>query len=285
MTNGQLSISLNLQGLWGKLCADLQSLFDTLSLLEAGASHVTQEQVNAAPTFMKLAPSENTRVPHEEVRANALDWLTRGFIRDASESAALFLDECLKVCALITLAAKRTASGAEVKAVLDDGPKKFHKLNFPTKLATLESEYGVTSALTPHIKSINRVRACLVHRMGIVGPQDVDGDAKLTLTLKKLALYVTEPNGPRTVLDRPTHLKDGGLVEAGLEDTTRVFDLGEKIHLSAMETYAAVVTYIFFSQAMATSVEAFARRLGIPITGLIAAETEIQAGDKIIDKN
>lgn len=123
MTEPTLQINLNFAALWSGFFVKLQHLLDGVSLLEAGAASVTEEQVAANRGFMSFHPSENSQLPFPQAMEFAQDWLLRAFLRDSIEITGLFIDECLGACALIQLAAKGKVNGGEVNHVLNDLPR------------------------------------------------------------------------------------------------------------------------------------------------------------------
>lgn len=265
MTDPTLQINLNFAALWSNFFIKLQHLLDGVSLLEAGASVVTEEQVSAKRGFMSFSPASNSQLPFPHAIEFAQDWLLCAFLRDSIEITGLFLDECLSVCTLIQLAAKGKVSGSEVHHVMNVLPEKYHKLHFPEKLARLEREFGVRSPFTSHVSSLNRARTCVVHRLGIVSPLDVNEDNGLVVTWRTTQMVAREiASGKELVLDRPGLLVENeSMVEMRFIDHQRRFALGEQVKLTPFEIYSCIVTFWAFGTSTAEAIENFSRSLGL----------------------
>jgi hypothetical protein len=90
MNDPTFQFSLNLAALWSAYFRQLQHLLDVITLLQAGCSFVTEEQIESNHHFMKFQPSSSSRLPLPEARAKADDWLVKSFLRDSIEITGLF---------------------------------------------------------------------------------------------------------------------------------------------------------------------------------------------------
>lgn len=267
MSDAVVKVELNLAGLLGRYFSRLQRLFDISMFLKSGCAELQEGELRDLGTLMVFHLASGDRPPFEEMRAQADQWLLRGFFRDAMEHTGLFLDECLTACAFIELSARKKATGAELKQLLSVGPKKIHKLHLPQKLEKLERDYGIDSPLAAHILSMNKLRACVVHRLGVVSALDVDDSASLRVRWRTTRLTARgETSGHEVLLDRPgVHITEGSVIQLQFIDHEKAFALGEKIELSAEEVHACLVTFFHFGQSTAQLVEAFAKRLGLEL--------------------
>ena len=244
-----LSINLNLTGLSSTFARKLQHMLDVLRVLEVGVSFVTQEQVAEAIQFMSFQPANGAQLGHDEAKQAAQNWLLSAFLRDAIEATGLFLDECLRVCALIQLAAKRRTNGAEINQVLNVLPQKIHKLHFPDKITKLERDFGVHPAWSDHVLALNKARTCVTHRLGYVSKLDVDESQELVITLRTMRMVAREiGSGKELLLDRPGLLIEAdSMVEMSFVEHIRRFPLGQRIELTHFELYSLIVTLWSFA--------------------------------------
>lgn len=265
MTDPTLQINLNFAALWSNFFVKLQHLLDGVSVLEAGASVVTEKQVSDNRSFMSFSPANNSCLPFPQATQFAQDWLLRAFLRDSIELAGLFLDECLSVCALIQLAAKGKVRGSEVNHVMTVLPGRHHKLHFPEKLARLEREFGICSPFTSHVSSLNRARTCVVHRLGIVSPLDVNEDNELVVIWRTTQMVAREiESGKELVLDRSGLIVENeSIVEMKFIDHQKRFSLGEQVKLTPFEIYSCIVTFWAFGTSTAEAIEGFSHSLGL----------------------
>lgn len=263
MDKPTLQVSLNFAALWSNYFVKLQHLLDGVSVLEAGASVVTEDEVSENRSFISFSPASKSRLPFPQAKEIANDWLLRAFLRDSIEITGLFLDECLSVCALIRLAAKGKVHGSEVNHALADLPRRHHKLHFPEKLSLLERDFGVRSPVTSHVLSLNRARTCVVHRLGVVSPLDLTEENELVVTWRTTQLVAREiESGKELVLNRSGLLiENDSMVNVKFIELEKRFALGEQIRLTPFEVYSCIVTLWAFGTSTAEAIERLAHSL------------------------
>ena len=265
MTDSALQIHLNFSALSTDYFRRLQHFLDVIRLLETAVDEVTEEQVLEKKQFMSFSPAHGAELQHEEARHRARIWIQTGFLRDSIEATGLFIDECLSTCAVVRISALGRIKGAELNHVLNVLPQRHHKLHFPEKIARLEREFGINSRWVPHVISLNRVRTCLVHRLGKVTVLDVDDTHELVAlwrTTKLVARGTT--TGKQVLLDRSGILiEEESMVEMNFLDHKRTYAIGEDIKLSSVELYSTIVTLWSFGVSCVEGVETYARSLGI----------------------
>jgi hypothetical protein len=90
--------------------------------------------------------------------------------------------------------------------------------------------WNLKNAFRDAVDATGLVRNCLVHRMGMVSPLDVEADGTLKLTYRALELYSPKPDGSgETIIDRPgVPGEPGAPIMMRAVDRTRVFQLGER---------------------------------------------------------
>jgi len=267
-----IKIDLNFEALRGKYFQKLQQQLDVISLLIGGARAVTLDQVNEAKGFQNFSPSANTVFDHETARRKALEWLQGALVRDCIEATGLFLDECLTTCAVLELSKKGVANIIELKHVFEKLPIQHHKIHFPEKIATLNRKHGIAPAHTEFVISLNKLRACLVHRLGEVSHLDANENGILVgrwlsskLVLRGLEtgteLVLTGPGGG---LDEESHL------EMHIIEHTRSFKIGEVIDLSDYEMFSTIFTLWQFGVSCVEKLEAYAKELGLTVNQPVA---------------
>jgi hypothetical protein len=90
-----LNIHINLAALQATFFRRLQHQLDVIKVLQVGCELVTAKQVEEQREFGSFVPANGAQLKHKDAKAEAQDWLLRGFLRDAIEATGLFLDECL----------------------------------------------------------------------------------------------------------------------------------------------------------------------------------------------
>ncbi|MCC9597040.1 MULTISPECIES: hypothetical protein [unclassified Rubrivivax] len=255
---------INLIALQGDYFRRLQHQLDMTKVLQVGCSTVSAENIAQAQDFGSFEPANGAQLSHEEARNLAHDWLVRWFLRDAIEATALFLDECLKICALTELATRGRATGEELDRVLNVLPHEHHKLPFPTKIDRLASRHGVRPATASFALSLNRARRCLVHRLGLVTEADVDQSGLFRISfLRAKAIAVGKLSGTETEIDRPgIQITEESSLTLRLDEHIIDFRAGEIIKLSPREIYDTIITLWRFGIDMGLSIAEYTSRSG-----------------------
>ena len=93
MPSDPLNVHIDLAALQGNFFRRLQHQLDVTKVLQVGCESVTAEQVAEQKEFGAFVPANGAQLKHEDARAEAQDWLLRGFLRDAIEATGLFLDD------------------------------------------------------------------------------------------------------------------------------------------------------------------------------------------------
>lgn len=260
-----LNIHIDLVALQAIFFRRLQHQLDVTKVLQVGCENVTAEQVIEQREFGTFVPANGAQLSHEDAKAEAQDWLLRGFLRDAIEGTGLFLDECLQVCEIMPVTAKGSAKGAEVHKLFHELPRINHRLHLPQKLEKLDRQFGITTRFNANVLSLNRARTCVVHRLGTVSALDIDVTGVLRLGFQHTQFVARgRESGRELVIDRPGIVTtEESVLELRFIESERVFQLGEKVRLQAHELYDTIITLWRFGTAAALAVEDYGRSLGI----------------------
>lgn len=269
MADQTVQIRLNFAALWSSYFIKLQHLLDTVTLLHAGATVVSEEHIRNNGTFMRVDPARNERLGHVQTVELAHKWLIRSFLRDAIEVTGIFMDDCLAACSAIDLAVKGRVTSAEFDHAINVLPLKRHKLHFPEKLVTLERSFGISTPLAPFVLSINRARTCVVHRLGAVSSQNVDLNNELVVRWYTTQFSARElESGKVVLLDRPRILiEQESMLQMQLVEHERRFHVGTQLSLTDHESYSTIITLWRFGISMSEAVEKYAQGKGIQVDG------------------
>jgi len=265
MPSDPLQIHIDLSALQATFFRRLQHQLDVTKVLQVGCEQVTAEQIAEQMEFGRFIPANGAQLAHEDAKTEAQDWLLRGFLRDAIEGAGLFLDECLQVCEVMPVVVKGTAESVELHRLFHDLPRINHRLHLPQKLEKLERQFGVTTRFNGNVLSLNKARTCVVHRLGIVSPLDIDETGALKITFQHVR-YVArgQETGQELVIDRPGIVtSEDSMLELHFVDNERRFQPGERIRLQAHELYDTIITLWRFGLATAEALEAYGKSIGI----------------------
>ncbi len=197
--------------------------------------------------------------------AEAQRWYLCTVVRDAVECTHTFLEECRLVCAFFSLSARGTPStGVNYHRIVGVEAQKFPSLGLPDKLKRLQEDFSVSSELEAHVLSINTMRNCLVHRLGIVADRDVDANGELVILWRSIDLVAQSPDGIQEIaLDQEARIEAGWTVIALVTDKSKVFRKGERIELSYEEITHTFSSLMNFATTLGQSIEGYGKHIGI----------------------
>jgi hypothetical protein len=261
----QVRVSINLSALQGTFFVQLQRLLDILAVSLAGLERVDDVAYAGFSPFFTLAPAQNERLTRSSAVAEAQRWYLCTVVRDAIEFTHAFLEECRLVCAFFSLIARGTPiMGADYHRIVGAEAQKFHGLGLPDKLKRLREDFSVASELETHVLSINTMRNCLVHRLGIVADRDVDANGELAILWRSIDLVAQSPDGTHEiVLNKDTIIEAGWTVIVRVTDKRKVFRKGERIELSYEEITHTFSSLMSFATTLGQSIEGYGKRIGI----------------------
>lgn len=172
---------------------------------------------------------------YSEVQPAAEDWHMRACLRDAMEIINDALDTIWREVVLVAGLATEPLAGA------------FHKNNLPAKVEHLQG-IGISSRYAGHVLSINRLRACLVHRRGVVGPEDVSPDGTLVVEWRQISAVGRGPEGEVHVRDHHPgeKVQSGWTYSYSSGETKRVFLVGERVDVTFTELAGAYLSLFGF---------------------------------------
>ena len=164
-------------------------------------------------------------------------WIIAGGFRELIEHLCLLLD---KVFVIV----KRMPDGPQTCSM-----RAFSKFGLDKKIRVLANDYGITSGYDEAFASLYKVRNCLVHRLGIVGMEDVV-QGELILRFHAPKIFIVTSSGEVDIHQEPKYAKPIECPEGGEVKMTpfmlheRRFQAGKAIDLSPHELHQI----LFFSQ-------------------------------------
>jgi hypothetical protein len=267
MSDSKIVINLDFNSSRGHFLRAIQHQLDIVTLLISGAQRVTAEECEPQG-FHNFMPAHGAKLPLEDARKNASEWLNTSFLRDSVEATDQFLGRCLSFCAAIELAGKGGASMEALHHVISVAPQKHHKLHFPAKVAELENKYGVRPTFVEHVLSLNKVRTCLVHRMGKVTKLDADENGRLVAkwVTSRMVLRGLETGTQLVLTESGQGLNEQSMLEVHIVEHEKVFNLGENVSLAPYDIFSTIFTLWRFGLACSEAIEQLATRSGLPVS-------------------
>jgi len=262
----RLTVHLDFNSSQGEFRRTLQHQLNVVTLLTVGARKVSAEEIEPQG-FHNFSPAYNARLSEDLARAKAFEWLNSSFLRDSIEATDQFLGRCLSFCAAIDLSTKGLTPAELVEQLESVIPKKHQKLHFPAKIRELREKYRVQPQLAEHVLSLNRVRTCLVHRLGKVTEADTDDQGRLVAKwLSSQMVLRGLETGTQLVITQPgPGLNEKSKLEMHIVEHERIFRLGEHVALAPYDIFSTIFTLWRFGLHCADSIQAFAESAGIRI--------------------
>lgn len=270
MSDVRVQVSIDLNAIEGATRRSLQHAKDVVRFARAGSKLVDATAYDDPGAFLSFDPAENLRLSLSEVKAATEIWLVTHVVRDLVDTTSAFLEQARACCAYFGLASKPTATWSDFQAVQEESAA-FHRLGLPDKLKLLESHFEVVSDFQPHLLSLNRVRNCLVHRLGKVGERDLDSGGKLELTWIEISLQAVSPDGATVKPIAAEEVIDAGwALDLITGPQSRSFRLGEQVSITYEELMGVLLSTSSAISSYVRSVESFAKRRGIKFNAATA---------------
>lgn len=264
MSEEKLVIDLNFESSRGHFLRAIQHQLDVMNVLHAGVRNVTVEESEPCG-FNNFSPAHGAQLSHDEAKAQAMMWLNTCFLRDSIESTDQFLGRCLSFCFAINMAKSGRVTTTDLDEMVRFSPQRHHKLHFPAKLKALDEKYAVKPHFSEHVLSLNKVRTCLVHRLGKVTDLDTNRDDLLVAKWisSKMVLRGLQ-TGTELVLTEPGQgLEEEAQLEMHIVEHERAFQIGTSIVLEPYDVYSTIFTLWRFGLACSEAIENYARQSGM----------------------
>jgi hypothetical protein len=249
-----INIDVNLPALLGKLQVGLQRLGDLVIIGLVGSPKVEESDYREPREFASLQIASNERMSLSKAREAFRTWCLKNSFTEAIDLVSAFLEDCRTIAALFRL--RGTCTGTDLNKVYIEDAKKFHEFGFPAKIEHLRKDFGIASQFEDHVVSLNRARNCLVHRLGIVSPKDINASGRLVVTWHSLNLIaIDNSTGRETILVEPTVFESESQIAARIGPYRREFRIGDRILFDRNEHKHTVFTFYVFALELVQTLE------------------------------
>lgn len=210
----------------------IQVTFDVSDLTNDFLCHIKQVMEGIAiiynsieasnVNFSKPLPTDNLPIiindnkpplSVEERKAKIVDWIVEKGFEETIVGINKILKKAYIFSSYINVSKLNRAKNLkELQVELNKIKRNSEKFHLPELIKNVEDNFGVKLKYREEIESINKVRACLVHRNGIVSEKDINSEGSLLLkwiSIKSYALI----NGKETLINYELR-KDPILVES-----------------------------------------------------------------------
>lgn len=194
MKSEKKTIQFNLNYPFNTFSFELQKISD---LVIASINSFNNYQGPYYPESLELfyfLPWAQERISEEQIPNEFRIYVIRSGIRDALEVFFLYLCYIDTLCESMKLKEDYVKFGNNRRIDFGQVFREFEKKHFPSKINELEKNYGFDIWYKEELLSINQLRNCLVHRLGMVSSKDCNDSNCLKLKYLSFQL-VYEENG------------------------------------------------------------------------------------------
>jgi len=224
-------ININLDSLLGEL---QQSLQRVICLAGAGLQNIDvidSKKLYVPTNRIQFIISKSINWDDQTAKDEYLQWVLTNSFRDSIESLSMFLESVHEVLSYWALNEKQNKgmqlTGEDWNSIVNKDPQKFHRLGFPDKIEHIKNEHSFIfdECLSNHIISINKARNCFVHRGGIVSHKDLTNERTLTISYRRMAMFLQKEDGLTDLVIGMVAEKDSVIVVRN-QDEEISFELG-----------------------------------------------------------
>ncbi len=229
---------------------------------DPGASDISLPDAS----HLRLLPDPLPETTLTEAKVEFGIWIVSNGLREAIETFEVFLERAYSA-ALSIEAWKAGALEQECDLVpFNKRAKAFSYLGAEKRLDCLSRDFELTTQYGSDIVTVQNVRNCLTHRLGIVRHEDVGSTGILVVRWHALELFGVNPDGSEFIppLDSfPIEFPEGSPVSVRQAPRQRRFNLGERLVLSPGELKEICFTFRFAIDEIRAALVAYAQQMGV----------------------
>jgi hypothetical protein len=232
----------------GAICREVAFGLTAIEAASPSSTHVpgawfqTGVELQAAPKYPEIRDATKRR-------------LLQGGLRDCVEALALMLEDVREIVELSCMTQKGTLTEAEYRRIAPKQREAFHELPIRDKLKKLQNlGLSFPPLFEPFLLSLNALRTCLVHRLGIVGPKDCRKGPMVVRWLRLQILVHTDSG--RVPVTPPFLPEPGQKIDLDQEDTSRSFQVGDTVNITAQEFTEMAFTFFMLGEDVIHATEA-----------------------------
>ena len=235
----------------------------------AAAKALPDGQTKMPDVFVHMRFSEPL-VASENVRQNLACWITATGLREGIEALEGFVNEVRFILGLQAERGLKAEEDTTLPRLLREARSKhlrdFERKAWKNKIGVLRSRFGLRVDLTKELLSINKVRNCLTHREGIVSEHDINDTKSNSLVLEYRCMEVVKrgEDAEEVLLGPDSRVNAGEAVLLKTEVSTKRFNIGDRIRLTAQEVVHIMMTLHAFGICLVKEAFEHGRRCGIP---------------------
>jgi hypothetical protein len=273
-------LHINPQAMIDRLNRSLQRSIDLVAFGLGAAEEMKSSPLKLSDVIQFL-PASGFALSLEDSKREFKLWMVTAKLRDCIEAFSTYLEEVRLVCRAYQLFASGNpaVTPAAWNSVVTAEAKQFHKLGLPKKIAAIRADFHL-DVVPPEVDmviTVNEARNCLVHRAGVVTPQDVNSDDSLAVEWMAQGLAVERQDGSvESIESLPFTAGPNERLFMRNTPKKKSFGLGSFVEFTAAEFAEMCWSFFLMATAINASVEVFGRSCGI---NFVEAKTVDQVAD------
>jgi hypothetical protein len=190
-----IEVNLNADGVVGPALAAMR---DSLHIIALSLEALTNSDLRIVPnipsSFTKFTFAAPANEDLAERRATLTRWLISKGIQELARGIRQSLEEAYLYVSLCQMPDGPTTV-EQFNAMVSTLRRKAGRAKFPELMQSVSAKLVEPLTFEQEFRSLQKVRNCLEHRGGVVGPEDTDGAQILRLVLPALKVFVVSENG------------------------------------------------------------------------------------------
>jgi hypothetical protein len=215
--------------------------------------------------YIQLLPDNLPNDTVEGIKREFAVWIVSNGLRELIETWDVFLDRLYHAA----LSGEYWQQSRHAPSLSPDSFTKranaFPRKGTSEKLVMLRDQFGISLQFQPEIESIKQARNCLTHRMGVVGPEDVDTGGLLMVCWRSPELFGRNEDGSEFVPSLgsfPIDFPPGSGVMFRNAPRTKIGSIGDRLTFTPAELKEICYTFRIAVEHTRESFTAFVTRIG-----------------------
>lgn len=235
----EIKLTLNPQGVINPLLRAFHSAVEVVSISLEAIEKADLSLPIVSKGQIHLTLTDPNPKPDAERRSEYSDWLVAKGFQEYARGVRATLEEAYFYSALVIRA--QNAKPGEInnwerfQAEMAEIRQKAMRANFPLLMQEVSKTLISPLNFENEFLTLQKVRNCLEHRQGVVGPEDLDektGTLKLSFPCLKLT---AECQGIETEIGIGSFVEKDSVIKIGFASELREFKLAEKVVITAQD--------------------------------------------------
>jgi hypothetical protein len=232
----------------------LQGIYDIVSYTLAGSRKICESDYDDFAEQLQVMPRQPARLPFDQVKPVAEQWLLRNSLSDCLEIVVPVLEDARTICALCDFKASGSSNQAELNEIAANQRAEFLQREIDKKFNFLREHYQIETEVKDHILGLMQFMRALLVKEGVLTKEESEDETKRTLRIRSVQI-VQASNGEKS---SPGSLN----LTRRVGDIEREIKVGESIRFTKAEHIGAILTVGIFVTDILRGIQAYAQSTG-----------------------